>query len=480
MAPQGIFQWSMVKGDAELQANVKVEKKVKEWNDRLVVVCRNYVLVYPAASDVTKIKGDTVPKQFLRLDKCSLQTISVREELSGLWPKKEVVQFCFSVTRDDDAQQSVIIKCANADEYKQWFGDLYERIPRLKKEARELHAFGKGMAEVTKLIQKPIRVETMTKPDRAKDWVAMMADYHAHYDKWQPIMKMMVHFSELLHDKTRAYMEWFSEAGGGLARDLSTAEDAQLENWRKKFMDIEEVKEKISKATEVSFFREDFEPTVAFCQGNLTILELYNDYKSRVLHQGNGTEFDAMATKLKALIKFLQAFPSSDEVNMDEGFNKAQLKVGNQNWLFERMPEGHIEFRALKTPEMFPFFNVSGFQIVSESYGTVLWNKTSWVWYHPNLPFTLRYNFKKADNLFSFHGIKGEPKKGQHAVLPSWKWNGTTGLQPVLSKEAELDPQIKPQFASVISQGDMPLPCMLLGAMMAHIRYITFTALGYE
>jgi hypothetical protein len=26
----------------------------------------------------------------------------------------------------------------------------------------------------------------------------------------------------------------------------------------------------------------------------------------------------------------------------------------------------------------------------------------------------------------------------------------------------------------------MPLPCMLLGAMMAHIRYITFTALGYE
>lgn len=438
-------------------------------------------MVYPAIKDIGQMKTDVVPKQFLRLDKSSLQQINVREEMSGLWPKKEVVQNCFMVCRDDDPQQYVVVKCNDADEYKKWFGDLYERIPRLKKEARDLHANGKGMSEVTKLIQLPLRIETMTKPDRAKDWVRQMGDYHATYDKWHPIMKMMVHFSELFHEKTRTYMEWFSEAGSGLARDLSQAEDAQLENWRKKFMDIEEVKEKISKATEVSFFREDFESTIVFCQGNLTILELYNDYKSRVLQQSNGNEFEAMGTKLKALIKFLQAFPSSSEVSMDEGFSKGALKVGNQLWAFERMPEGHIEFRSQKSPEMFPFFNVGGFEIVSESYGTVLWNKTSWVWFHPNVPFTVRYNFKKADNLFSFHGVKGEPKKGQHAVMPSWKWNGTTGLQPVLSKDSELDPAIKAQFASVvIAQGDIPLPAMLLGAMMAHIKYITFTVLGYE
>jgi hypothetical protein len=69
------------------------------------------------------------------------------------------------------------------------------------------------MSEVTKLIQLPLRIETMTKPDRAKDWVRQMGDYHATYDKWHPIMKMMVHFSELFHEKTRTYMEWFSRGG---------------------------------------------------------------------------------------------------------------------------------------------------------------------------------------------------------------------------------------------------------------------------
>jgi len=30
-------------------------------------------------------------------------------------------------------------------------------------------------------------------------------------------------------------------------------------------------------------------------------------------------------------------------------------------------------------------------------------------------------------------------------VLPSWKWNGSNGLQPVLSAQAQLDPAIKSQ-----------------------------------
>jgi hypothetical protein len=110
-----LFQWGSVKGDIELQANLKVEKKVKEWNDRLVTICRNYIMVYPGyqgklgdilgthhvfvdvccattcqraprrlhTQDVGQMKTDVVPKQFLRLDKCSLQQVTVREELSA-------------------------------------------------------------------------------------------------------------------------------------------------------------------------------------------------------------------------------------------------------------------------------------------------------------------------------------------------------------------------------------------------------------
>jgi hypothetical protein len=53
---QGLFQWGSVKGDIELQANLKVEKKVKEWNDRLVTICRNYIMVYPTIKVSSKTK----------------------------------------------------------------------------------------------------------------------------------------------------------------------------------------------------------------------------------------------------------------------------------------------------------------------------------------------------------------------------------------------------------------------------------------
>ena len=153
---------------------------------------------------------------------------------------------------------------------------------------------------------------------------------------------------------------------------------------------------------------------------------------------------------------------------------------------------------------------------MSQDHGSVLWNKasgrsarirpasgasltsvaraqTSWVWFHPQLPFTLRFNFKRADSLFAFHGVKGDAKPGQHTVLPSWKWNGKNGLQPVLSASAQLDPEIKSQFCSVVvTAGQVPLPvlvrsqsllhalsklttlrsCQLLAAMMKHIRWV--------
>ena len=123
-----------------------------------------------------------------------------------------------------------------------------------------------------------------------------------------------------------------------------------------------------------------------------------------------------------------------------------------------------------------------GFEIVSATdYGAVLWNKSSWVWWHSEVPFSLRWNFKKAEGLFAYHGVKGEPKEFQHVVLPSWKWNGKNGLQPVLASNAQLAPEIKANFASVvIANGSLPLPALLLVAMMKHIRYIMFEMFGLQ
>lgn len=74
----------------------------------------------------------------------------------------------------------------------------------------------------------PARIDVHSKADRAKDWVKMMSDYHKSIAEWRPMLKLMAKFCELCHVKTRDYIEWFIEAGGGLSQDIATADEQQL------------------------------------------------------------------------------------------------------------------------------------------------------------------------------------------------------------------------------------------------------------
>jgi hypothetical protein len=72
------------------------------------------------------------------------------------------------------------------------------------------------------------RIDVNTKAERAKDWVTMMRGYHAAIEEWRPVLKNMSKFSELFHPKTRDYIDWFIEAGGGLSQEMATADEQQL------------------------------------------------------------------------------------------------------------------------------------------------------------------------------------------------------------------------------------------------------------
>lgn len=101
------------------------------------------------------MKPKEVPKAFIRLDKSSVSKVTVREELSGLWPKKEQVEYCFGIVRDDDSTIAMYIKCDSPGQYSEWYNELYERIPKLKSAYRELLKFNKPLAEITKLVRNP-------------------------------------------------------------------------------------------------------------------------------------------------------------------------------------------------------------------------------------------------------------------------------------------------------------------------------------
>lgn len=96
-----------------------------------------------------------MPKTFIRLDKSSVSKVTVREDLSSLWPKKEQVEQCLGIVRDDDAAKALYLRAESPGQYSEWYNELYERIPKLKAAARELHKFGKPLTEITKLIRMP-------------------------------------------------------------------------------------------------------------------------------------------------------------------------------------------------------------------------------------------------------------------------------------------------------------------------------------
>ena len=56
----------------------------------------------------------------------------------------------------------------------------------------------------------------------------MMRDIHAAIGEWRPMLKLFSKFWELCHVKTRDYIEWFIEAGGGLSQDIASADEQQL------------------------------------------------------------------------------------------------------------------------------------------------------------------------------------------------------------------------------------------------------------
>ena len=101
------------------------------------------------------MKPKDVPKTFIRLDKSSVSKVTVREDLTSLWPKKEAVEQCFGLVRDDDNTIALYVRADSPGQYSDWYNELYERIPKLKAASRELHKFGKPLAEITKLVRNP-------------------------------------------------------------------------------------------------------------------------------------------------------------------------------------------------------------------------------------------------------------------------------------------------------------------------------------
>ena len=458
---------------------------MKKWERRQVVVVRNYLATYPLGKD--GVAFGTAPASYIRLDKAHVQKVTKRVDTSGIWPKSENPENCFGVTNEADQTHGIYCKAKGPSEYKLFFDAITARISASRENAKKIHEHGKPLDLVTKQVKKPLALAVAKAGIESKEWTETLIQYHAILDEWRPVLNLHKEFVELYHEKTMDYIDWFTGVGATntLVEEMISTEERQLTTWRDTFSNNDAIRDTVVKATEECFFREDFFPTVEIFAGYADSIDLYNKYRREVLQRTDGDTYEEQKERLGALTRFLGAFPPSSAIDLKEGYETGSIRVKSRVYEFQSQGPNRddgAELRAQVVEDMhvLPMFSVSGFEMLTADYGTVLWNNISWVWFHPQLPFTLRFNYKRDSNVFAYHKPRSALKPGQYAVLPSFKWNGSNGLQPIVGQGAELDPAIAPNFATATCiEGAAPLPVLLTVALTKHICFVTQNAFGY-
>jgi hypothetical protein len=89
------------------------------------------------------------------LDTSSVGKVTSREDLTGIWPKKESVKDCFGVTNDEDQSIAIYVRFLTPADYSRFYNDLYERIPALKQDARDLNNWSCAITDLTKEMRMP-------------------------------------------------------------------------------------------------------------------------------------------------------------------------------------------------------------------------------------------------------------------------------------------------------------------------------------
>lgn len=166
----------------------EVEKKVGKWEEMLVVFYRNYVMWFQGTKE--SLRPDDYPKGYVRLDKSRLENIRVREDVSGIWPKREEVQNCFGVFHTEVKDSFGVFRCHSSSQYDRMYGHLGKYMSEVQRAAKDLHRFGNDLDKLVKVVKMPMRLECNVNGSRVKEWTEKMVGLRDLYKEWSPNLQV--------------------------------------------------------------------------------------------------------------------------------------------------------------------------------------------------------------------------------------------------------------------------------------------------
>jgi len=273
-------------------------------------------------------------------------------------------------------------------------------------------------------------------------------------------------FLEYYNGPNRAYIDWF--IGGEGPRNLMVnSEEQVLKHWRDT---IERVSRDVAPyACDVRFFREDLEETVRQCEGAANMVDALNNF-CREFHMDVNFHESYLdeKQKLKKWATYYKDYPSLKTIDYTS-YKGGSILGGQSQWTFEL--KGPTLCLKCITGEMTQPFNCQGPEFISFAYGNVLWNERSWVWFHAQTSFIIRFDWNKDRKMFVFVPNKqneSSAKKSPRAPNPDIQYADWIVEGPKLRNVAAAGKVTSPNPVWEI-QGSVPVPAALLAAMSVPI-----------
>jgi len=312
------------------------------------------------------------------------------------------------------------------------------------------------------------------------------------YSKFREVIKRaenMRLFVQYYNANTKEYLNWVTAVGkistndGGAEKYIKAHEARQIDQFRLRF---EDACKKVEEAFEQRFFKDDLEKIIKLGEdgvGWLDAIEKYYDAVHSIKYME--TEDKIKRTTLSFYLTFFSKLPNTRDLPINI-FAKGPCGIMSiekdcQKWRWDVEPKVNptdpekwkLECTSHKN---LPFWIISNsFEIRSAYYGAVLWNRVTWVWFHPRIRFVIRYHWKSKEKTFAFYTPKGEMKKGQ-CILPDFKFdpaNGSINMIPTPGAKTENLVQWK-------AYGPFPVPLLLTLALQNHLQVTVGQLLQFE
>ncbi|GAM19792.1 hypothetical protein SAMD00019534_029670, partial [Acytostelium subglobosum LB1] len=481
------FIFSRIKNDSSFAILMKkTGSNGKGYLDRYFVLHRNYILYYKPGKLDGRPDDNQEPQGYINLGDCIL------EETKAIFKTQPLT---FQIA--SKSGRTYNIRGKDERTIEQFLQLIRPRIKSLNQITQDsLGNIAEHFSTITTQLPKTMKLPDRVKPDVATKWIVEMKDYNDAYDAWEPWLMKLEQFSEHCHGETKNYIDWFVSSDGPRL-SMIRCEELVLDNW----VDfIKKTASEIHTYEETRHFREDYDDIIQHVRNMAILVDSYNLFM-RECHK-SVKHVDKFLEEKQIFQQYVQIYskaPSRHSIS----FNNTDTTPGKiepsadlaldaeaaalNSWFYMRNtlycgPSGddaRSDSKLGSSGEIDEWRFGEGV-FVHKKYGQVLWNNRTWIWSHAKTDYRIRFDWDAVNQSFVFYqpnSAKGALQSTLSAkklsvsrkpfpttVYADWKYANNMLTAVVLGSKTE------PPIKCFQSQGYVPIPTILIAAMLPHIK----------